>query len=51
MSSIGFAGVSNARQGKRFELGVDDSAQNAVERIAATLLANPMIEDFTVRIG
>ena len=41
LPSLGFAGVRNARQGKRFEPDVDDSAPNAVEKIAATLLANP----------
>ena len=47
-------GVTDVRQGKRFELEVDgDGRRRArspeVDEIAETLLANPVIEDFTVR--
>ena len=48
---LGFAGVTDVRQGKRFELEVDGDAPDQLEqvrRMAATLLANPVIEDFTV---
>ena len=38
------------RQGKHFELDVDDTVDDdALHRIAGELLANPMIEDWTVR--
>ena len=50
---LGFEGVTDVRQGKRFELEVDaaDEATLAeVEQIAGTLLSNPVIEDFTVRV-
>lgn len=50
---LGFEGVTDVRQGKRFELQVDaaDEATLAeVEQIAGTLLSNPVIEDFTVRV-
>ncbi|MGH3322076.1 MAG: phosphoribosylformylglycinamidine synthase subunit PurS [Streptosporangiaceae bacterium] len=51
----GFADVSSVRQGKRFELELSEtSTETAVERVrtmAETLLANPVIEDFTVRAG
>ncbi|MGH3095717.1 MAG: phosphoribosylformylglycinamidine synthase subunit PurS [Streptosporangiales bacterium] len=51
----GFDSVSSVRQGKRFELELSaPSTEAAVERVrtmAETLLANPVIEDFTVRAG
>ena len=51
---LGFEGVTDVRQGKRFELqfdgdvGAERLAQ--VHEMAATLLANPVIENFTVRV-
>jgi phosphoribosylformylglycinamidine synthase len=50
---LGFNDVTSVRQGKRFELELaqDADAADRVTRIAATLLANPVIEDFTVRVG
>ena len=48
---LGFEGVSDVRQGKRFEIEVDGEASDRlddVRRMAETLLANPVIEDFTV---
>jgi len=49
---LGFAGVDSIRQGKHFELEVaDGTTEETVRRIAETLLANPVIEDFTVRTG
>jgi phosphoribosylformylglycinamidine synthase subunit PurS len=49
---LGFDGVTDVRQGKRFEIEVDGDADDArldeVRRMAETLLANPVIEDFTV---
>jgi phosphoribosylformylglycinamidine synthase subunit PurS len=49
---LGFEGVTDVRQGKRFEIEVDGDADEArladVRRMAETLLANPVIEDFTV---
>lgn len=45
---LGHAGVSDVRQGKRFELEVDDSVDEAtVAEIAESLLANTVIEDWT----
>ena len=47
---LGFAGVVDVRQGKRFELEVADSVDDdTLARIAETLLANPVIENWTVR--
>ncbi|MFL6060932.1 MAG: phosphoribosylformylglycinamidine synthase subunit PurS [Marmoricola sp.] len=51
---LGFEGVSEVRQGKRFELEIDGEVTEArlaeVEKMAETLLSNPVIEDFTVRV-
>ncbi|NYI82248.1 phosphoribosylformylglycinamidine synthase [Saccharopolyspora hordei] len=47
---LGFTGVTEVRQGKRFELEVaDDVDDDTLAKIAETLLANPVIEDWTVR--
>ncbi|WP_460958628.1 phosphoribosylformylglycinamidine synthase subunit PurS [Parasphingorhabdus pacifica] len=47
---LGFEGVSEVRQGKRFELEVDDSVDDeTLAKIAEGFLANPVIEDWTVR--
>ena len=49
LGRIGVAGVADVRQGKRFEIEVDDSITDAeLERVAETLLANTVIEDFEV---
>jgi len=46
---LGFAGVREVRQGKHFELDVDDSVDDeTLQQIAGTLLANPVIEDWSV---
>jgi len=46
---LGHAGISDVRQGKRFELELDDSVDDAtLAEIAESLLANTVIEDFTV---
>jgi phosphoribosylformylglycinamidine synthase subunit PurS len=46
---LGVAGVGDVRQGKHFVLEVDDSVDDeTLERVAATLLANPVIEDWVV---
>ena len=43
---IGVEGVSDVRQGKRFELEVDESVTAAdLEKIAEVLLANTVIEE------
>ncbi len=51
---LGFDGVVDVRQGKRFALEVDgepsDEALAEVRRMAETLLSNPVIEDFTVAV-
>ena len=50
LSRLGIAGVRDVRQGKHFELDVDDSVDEAtLAKLADTLLANPVIENFTIR--
>ena len=50
LGRLGYAGVTGVRQGKHFELDLaEDADESVVARIAETLLANPVIEDFTVR--
>jgi phosphoribosylformylglycinamidine synthase PurS subunit len=49
---LGFAGVSDVRQGKRFEIELDGEPSDAlleeVRAMAEKLLSNPVIEDFEV---
>jgi phosphoribosylformylglycinamidine synthase PurS subunit len=51
---LGFEAISAVRQGKRFELEVDGELTperlDEVRRAAETLLSNPVIEDFVVRV-
>ena len=52
LARLGFDAVRDVRQGKRFEIEVagevDADALVRVHEMAETLLANPVIEDFTV---
>jgi len=52
---LGFGGVTGVRQGKRFELEIDGPADAAalaaIGELARELLANPVIEEFTVSTG
>ena len=50
LSRLGITGVNDVRQGKHFELDVDESVDDAtIARLADTLLANPVIENFAIR--
>lgn len=50
LGRLGIDGVNSVRQGKHFELDVDDNLDDdTIKRLADTLLANPVIEDFTIR--
>ncbi|AIT61791.1 phosphoribosylformylglycinamidine synthase subunit PurS [Corynebacterium doosanense] len=52
LGRINVSGVSDVRQGKRFELEVDDSVSRAdLENIASTLLANTVIEDYEIEVS
>ena len=49
LGRIGVEGVTDVRQGKRFEIEGDDSVSDAeLQRMAETLLTNTVIEDFEV---
>ena len=51
LPSLGFAGVSDVRIGKHVELTVRDAdGEQAARRMAEALLANPVIEEFSVRL-
>ncbi|GAA0980837.1 phosphoribosylformylglycinamidine synthase subunit PurS [Acrocarpospora macrocephala] len=51
---LGFTTITDVRQGKRFELELPGPATEATlteaRKIAETLLANTVIEDFQVRV-
>ncbi|WP_182524819.1 phosphoribosylformylglycinamidine synthase subunit PurS [Nocardioides dongkuii] len=51
---LGFSGITDVRQGKRFELEVagevTDEVLGRVHEMAETLLSNPVIESYTVRV-
>ncbi len=51
---LGFDGVTDVRQGKRFELELDGDATperlEQVRALAEPVLSNPVIEDFSVRL-
>ena len=50
---LGFSDVLSIRQGKRFEVELDGPADEAalarVSQLASELLANPVIEEFSLR--
>jgi phosphoribosylformylglycinamidine synthase len=54
LSRLGFEGIVDVRQGKRFELefegDVTEERLAEVRNAAETLLSNPVIEDYTVRV-
>ena len=51
LPGLGFTGVGAVRQGKRFEMVIEATEDEALRQAAAMaeiLLANPVIEDFRV---
>jgi len=54
LRSMGYGGISDVRSGKVFELSLDNGDPAAVRRkaeeIAHRLLANPVIETYTVEV-
>jgi phosphoribosylformylglycinamidine synthase len=55
VGSLGYTNINDIRQGKFFEIALDEAvtAENArseIERIAGDILANPVIEDYRVDI-
>lgn len=52
LGRLGISGVNDVRQGKHFELDVADGVDDAtLITVADRLLANPVIEDFTIYRG
>jgi len=52
---LGFEKIADIRQGKYFEIAMDESAseseaRESAEKIAKDVLANPVIEDYRVEI-
>jgi phosphoribosylformylglycinamidine synthase PurS subunit len=52
---LGYKQIADVRQGKYFEIALDDSlpaeeAKSSIEKIAKDVLANPVIEDYRVEI-
>ncbi len=51
---LGLEGVTEVRQGKRFELEVEgeltEERRARLDEVAATLLSNPVIEDYTLEV-
>jgi phosphoribosylformylglycinamidine synthase len=53
---LGVSGIVGVRQGKRFEVDLEDGTEvdgavlARIEHLASTLLANPVIEDYVVRV-
>lgn len=54
LTRLGLAGVADVRQGKQFVLTIDgdvDAAKLAqINELAESLLSNPVIEDYVVRV-
>jgi phosphoribosylformylglycinamidine synthase PurS subunit len=49
LNRLGISGISDVRQGKHFELEVDDAIDDeTLHKVAGELLANPVIEDWVV---
>ncbi len=53
---MGFGKILDIRQGKYFEIALDDAvseseAKETADKIAKDVLANPVIEDYKVEIG
>jgi len=55
LDSLGFSGVTDVRIGKQIILNIEatskDEAQKKVEDMCETLLANTVIEDYTIEIN
>jgi phosphoribosylformylglycinamidine synthase PurS subunit len=55
LNKMGYKGLGDVRQGKYFELSLEnglqkDAAKAEVERIAREVLTNPVIEEFSYKI-
>jgi phosphoribosylformylglycinamidine synthase subunit PurS len=54
LPQLGFDGIAAVRQGKRFELDIEGELTadrlESIRKAAETVLANPVIENFTLRV-
>jgi phosphoribosylformylglycinamidine synthase subunit PurS len=54
LSGLGFKGIGEVRQGKLIELELDEGdparARAQIEAMCKELLANPVIEDYTIEL-
>jgi phosphoribosylformylglycinamidine synthase len=55
LETIGYNGIHDVRQGKYFEVTLDqdvspDDARTQIERIAREVLSNPVIEEYRVEL-
>ena len=53
---LGYGGIADIRQGKYFEIALDESvdgahAREVAERMAREVLSNPVIEDYRVEVA
>ena len=57
LGSLGFEGVGNVRIGKLIEMDVEDKFAKATDfqkrlaKMADEMLANPVIEDYEIKLG
>ena len=57
LGTLGFEGVGNVRIGKLIEIDVDDKLaqapdfQRRLAKMADDMLANPVIEDYEIKLG
>ncbi|MDX1396064.1 MAG: phosphoribosylformylglycinamidine synthase subunit PurS [Gemmatimonadota bacterium] len=55
LENLGYEGVGSVRAGRLVRMEVrsasEDDARSTVEKMCEELIANPVIEDFEVRIG
>ena len=57
LGTLGFEGVGNVRIGKLIEIDVDDKLakapdfQRRLAKMADEMLANPVIEDYEIKLG
>ena len=54
LKNMGYKNINNVRQGKYFEIEIDETneknAKNIMDEFCKKLLANSIIEDFTINL-
>lgn len=55
LENLGYAGVSSVRAGRLVRMDIEsateDEARRAAEKMCEELIANPVIEDYVVRVA